>query len=314
MTVYIVNRLLQAVPVLVLVSIIVFAVVRLVPGDAAEAAAGEDAPPERVAEIRAALGLDRPIPVQYLDWVTGALRGDLGTSLQRGIPVRRLLELSIPPTVELAAVAFPLAVIIGVPLGAVAGMRPGSPFDAVASAFSITAIALPGFVIASLLLWLFAVELNWLPAAGRVAILSNPLEGLRTALLPALALAIDRAAVLTRYTRTAVATVGRQDFVRTARAKGLAESAVLWRHALRNALLPVITISALQLGQLLSGAVVVEQVFTRPGMGREMVTAVLARDYPVVQGGLLVLVASFILVNLAADIAYAVIDPRVRQR
>ncbi|MCC7366488.1 MAG: ABC transporter permease [Dehalococcoidia bacterium] len=310
---YAAGRLLQAVPVLFIVSLVVFVIIRLVPGDPAELAAGEEAPPAQVEAIREDLGLDRPLAVQYVQWVGAALQGDFGTSYDRGLPVRRLIAIALPPTVELAAIAYPLALAIGVPLGAVAGLRPGSRVDVVVSAVTVVAVAVPGFVLASVLLWVFAVQLGWLPASGRVPVLESPVRGLESAVLPAVSLAVAMAAVLARFTRTAVAQVCRQDYVRTARAKGLAERTVLWRHALRNALVPVITVASLQVGQLLGGAVIVEQVFTRPGMGRLMVNAIQVRDYAVVQGGLLVLVVAFVVVNLAADIACGLADPAVRQ-
>lgn len=311
---YVLRRSFQMVPVVILVSISVFAILRLVPGDPAEVAAGENASQERVEEIREDLGLDRPIYQQYVDWVVDLAHRDLGVSYQRGVPVTRLLAVAIPPTLELAAFAYPLAVVVGVPLGAIAGMRPKSLFDWAMSVWTVAAISLPGFVLATLLLWVFAVELGWLPAAGRVSLIESPPESLRRTVLPAIALAVAEAAVITRFTRTAVAQVYREDFVRTARAKGLTERRVMVRHALRNALIPVITLGALQLGQLLSGAVLVEQVFTRPGMGRLMVEAVQNRDYAVVQGGLLVLVLGFLSLSLLADIAYGVADPRLRRR
>lgn len=314
MIAYVLSRVVQTLPVLFLVTVAVFLVVRLVPGDPAELSAGENAPPGRVEEIRRDLGIDKPIAEQYIDWLSRAVRGDLGMSFEKGLPVRRLLAIAIPPTIELAVIAYPLALLIGVPLGAVAGMNPRSRIDALASAWSVVAIATPGFVLASLLLWIFAVELQWLPASGRVSLFTNPIGGLRAATLPAFALAVGLSAVLTRYTRTAISQVYLQDYVRTARAKGLSEEIVLRRHALKNALIPIITIAALQLGQLLSGAVIVEQVFTRPGMGRLMVGAVQSRDYAVVQGGLLVLVGGYVFVNLLADLAYGFIDPRTKYR
>lgn len=314
MVTYVLGRVVQTIPVLFLVSVAVFLVVRLVPGDPAELSAGENAPPARVAEIRQDLGIDRPIATQYVDWVSRAVHGDLGMSFEKGLPVQRLLAIAIPPTIELALIAYPLALLVGIPLGAAAGMHPRSRLDTLASAWSVVAIATPGFVLASLLLWVFAVDLQWLPASGRVSVFSHPVGGMRTALLPAIALAVGLSAVLTRYTRTAISQVYRQDYVRTARSKGLTEKVVLRRHALKNALIPIITISALQLGQLLSGAVIVEQVFTRPGMGRLMVSAVQSRDYAVVQGGLLVLVGGYVFVNLVADLAYGFVDPRTRYR
>ncbi len=314
MAAYFVARLVHAIPVALLASLAVFLVVRLVPGDPAELVAGEDAPPERVAEIRRDLGLDRPMLSQYADWLGGLAHGDLGKSLQNGQPVGRLIKDALPPTVELAVVAYPLAVLIGVAIGGIAGMRPGTAWDWFASAYAGFGLAVPGFLLAILLLWLFAIETGWLPASGRVPLWEHPLAGLRSITLPAVSVAVGISAVLARYTRTAVVQCCGLDYVRTARAKGLAERSVFLRHTLRNGLLPVITIGALQVGQLLSGAVVVEQVFTRPGMGRLMVSAIQNRDYAVVQGGILVLVFIFIGVNLAADIAYGFADPRVRDR
>lgn len=313
MITYIAARISQSLPVLLLASVAVFLVVRLVPGDAAELAAGENAPPSRVAEIRADLGLDQPLPVQYGRWLSRVARGDLGTSFDKGLPVQRLIRLALPPSVELTLLAFPLALMIGVPVGALAGLRPRSPVDWLASGWAVLALGVPGFVVATLALWLFAVQLDWLPASGRIALFTDPLGGLRTGILPAVSLALAPAAVLARFTRTSVSQVQRLDYVRTARAKGLAEQRVLWRHMLPNALVPLITVSTLQLGQMLTGAVVIEQVFTRPGMGRLMLAAVQNRDYPVVQGGLLVLVIIFVAVNLAADVAYGLVDPRMRR-
>jgi len=312
MAAFISARIAQAIPVAFLASIAVFMVVRLVPGDPAELVAGEEAPPERVAQIRHDLGLDRPVIEQYADWLTGLLQGDLGVSLQNGQPVSRLLKDALPPTIELAAVAYPIALLAGIAIGGLAGMRPGSPWDWFATVYAGACLAIPGFLLAILLLWFFAIGLGWLPASGRISIIQDPAGGLRTIALPAVSLALGISAVLARYTRTAVVHASSLDFVRTARAKGLGERAVFARHALRNALLPVITVGALQVGHLLSGAVIVEQVFTRPGMGRLMVTAIQHRDYTVVQGGILVLVLIFIGVNLAADIAYGIADPRVR--
>lgn len=314
MATYIFARLAHALPVAVLASLAVFLVVRIVPGDPAELVAGEDAPPERVNEIRRDLGLDRPMLVQYVAWLRSLADGDLGSSLQNGQPVMRLIRDALPPTVELAVVAYPLAVLIGVAVGGVAGMRPGSRWDWFATAYAGFGLAVPGFLLAILLLWFFAIETGWLPASGRVPLWEDPVAGARTIALPAVSVAVGISAVLTRYTRTAVVQCCGLDYVRTARAKGLAERSVFLRHTLRNGLLPVITIGALQVGQLLSGAVVVEQVFTRPGMGRLMVSAIQNRDYAVVQGGILVLVFIFIGVNLAADIAYGLADPRVRDR
>jgi len=311
---YILGRVIQAIPVLLIASVAVFFVLRLVPGDPASALAGENASEERVDEIREDLGLNGPIAVQYVHWLRQVVTGDLGTSVLNGLAVRRLIGLAARPTIELALVAYPLALAIGIPLGAAAGARPRSRWDLVATAYTTLAIGVPGFLTAIVVLWVFAIELDWLPASGYVSLLDDPGQAALHLAMPAATLAVGLSAVLARYTRTAVSQALTQDYIRTARAKGLPERAVVMRHALRAALVPVVTVAALQVGQLLSGAVVVEQVFTRPGMGRLMVGAITGRDYPVVQGGLLVLVATFVLVNLAADILAGIADPRAVQR
>jgi len=300
--------------VLLLSSICVFLVLRLVPGDPADAVAGQDATPERVAEVRVQLGLDKPVLQQYVNWLGDLARGDMGTSLRNGIPVSRLLKLSLPPTLELAFVAYIIALSIGIPLGVMAGANPRSFWDWLLSGYTLVTIGIPSFLSGILLLWLFGVILGWFPISGRVAFTDDPLSSLRHLALPAFALGAGLAAVLARYTRTAVAEVMGHDYIRTAKAKGLTQRVVVARHALRNSLIPIVTIAALQAGGIMAGAVVIEQVFTRPGMGRLVVEAIQNRDYMVVQSALIVLVTIFVMVNLAADIAYGFLDPRVRRR
>ncbi len=314
MLTYILQRIGQSVPVLIIVVFIAFSVVRLVPGDPVEAALGENAPQDRVDAAREQLGLDQPLTFQFADWVSGAIRGDFGLSLQKGVPVGDLLTQSLQPTLELLLFTYPVALFAGVLAGTLAGARPGSRFDVMLTMSSSVLLALPGFLVATILLWLLALEAHVLPASGYVSLFSNPVEAARHTALPMIALSIGPAAVLARYTRTAVAQVIAEPYVRTARAKGLSSSAVLYRHVLRNSLVPVITIASLQVGQLLAGAVVVEQIFTRPGMGRLVVTAINNRDYPVVQASLLVLAVGFMVVNLLADLLYSVVDPRVNIR
>lgn len=314
MAVYIVSRVAQSVPVLFIASIAVFLVLRLVPGDPAMALAGDDAGPERVAEIRGQLGLSDSLPEQYFRWVGNLLTGDLGTSFRNGLPVTELLRLALPPTIELAIAGYIVALAIGIPLGVLAGVAPRSRWDWLLSGYTVAALGIPNFVLGILMLWIFTVELGWFPTAGRVAFFADPLASLGYLFLPAIALGTGLAAVLARYTRTSVAEVMGQDFIRTARAKGLHSTTVVIRHALRNALVPVVTIVALQVGQLLAGAVVIEQIFTRPGLGRLIVEAINSRDYLVVQSALVVLVTIFISVNLVADIAYGLLDPRIRRR
>lgn len=311
---YLAGRLAQTLPVLFLASVAVFLVLRLVPGDPADAIAGEDASPQEVKEIREQLGLTDPIPVQYGRWVGGLLRGDLGISIRTGVPVNRLVKLAFPPTIELAVASYAVAVFVGIPLGTIAGVRPRSLWDWFLSFYTIGTLGIPNFLLGVLLLWGFAVGLGWFPASGRVSFLDDPLQSIRYLALPALALGSGLAAVLARYTRTTVQEAMGQDYIRTARAKGLSGRHVVIRHALRNSLIPVVTIMALQVGQILAGAVVIERVFTRPGLGRLVVDAVLNRDYLIVQSTLVILVVIFVVVNLVADMAYGVLDPRVRRR
>ncbi len=310
---YITQRLLQSLPVLVLASIAVFLILRLFPGDPADIIAGEDASPAEVEQIREQLGLNDPVPVQYAKGIGEILRGDLGISLRTGVPVTELLELSLPPTLELAIASYVIALVIGIPFGTIAGVRPRSAWDWSLSMFTIGTLGVPNFLLGVLLLWVFAVNLGWFPASGRVAFLDDPIDSMKYLALPAFALGPGLAAVLARYTRTTVQAAMGQDYIRTARAKGLKGHQVVIRHALRNSLIPIVTIVALQLGNIMAGAVVIERVFTRPGLGRLVVDAILNRDYVIVQSTLIILVVIFILVNLVADIAYGLLDPRVRR-
>ena len=314
MLAYLLGRILQAIPVLFLSSLSVFLVLRLVPGDPAEALAGDDATAERIAEIRVQLGLDRSVPQQYVAWLGDLARGDLGTSLRNGLPVSRLLKASLPPTLELAFVAYGIALTLGIPLGVMAGAKPRSRWDWLLSGYTVVTIGIPAFLTGILLLWVFSVLLSWFPTSGRVSLFENPIDSIHHLALPAFALGSGLAATLARYTRTAVAEVMGHDYIRTAKAKGLSERIVVVRHALRNSLIPIVTIAALQVGGVMAGAVVVEQVFTRPGMGRLVVESIQNRDYLVVQSALVVLVTIFVFVNLAADITYGFLDPRVRRR
>lgn len=312
MAVFVMRRLAATLPLVLAASFLVFFAMELVPGDPAELLAGEDATPQRVAEIRAELGLDRPLPARYAEWLSGALRGDLGTSLSRGMPVRDLIGSALPPTLELAVAAFALALLLGVPAGALQAAA-GGRLDGALSAAASVVISVPAFVVGTLLLWVFAIELGWLPASGRVALAEDLAGGLRSLALPAATLAVSMGAVLARFTRGSLAGVLAQEYIRTARAKGLAERTVVVRHGLRNAAAPVATIAALQFGQLLTGAIVVEQVFTRPGVGYLAVTAIRQRDVPLVQGIVVVFVLVFVAVNLAADLAAGAADPRLRR-
>ena len=311
---YVLARVLQAIPVLVLASIAVFLMLRLVPGDPAELIAGQDAAEEDVARIRGQLGLNDSLPEQYINWLSDIFQGDLGVSFARGLPVTRMLRTAIPPTLELTVAAYVVAVAVGIPLGILGGVRPRSGWDWMLSGYTLVTIGIPGFVFGIIMLWIFSVQLDWFPTFGAVSFIDDPLSSLHHLALPAIATGSGVAAVLARYTRTTISEVMGNDYVRTARAKGLAESHVVVRHALRNSMIPVVTVMALQVGGLLGGAVIVEQVFTRPGLGSLMVNAIYARDYLVVQSTLIILVTVFIGANLAADITYGFLDPRVRGR
>lgn len=314
MLAYVFARVLQAIPVLVLASILVFLMLRLVPGDPAQILAGQDATDEDVVRIRGQLGLNDSWPEQYVTWLGDIFQGDLGVSFARGVPVTRLLESAIPPTLELTVAAYIVAVVVGIPLGLLGGVRPRSVWDWMLSGYTLITIGIPGFIFGILMLWLLAVQVDWFPTFGQVSFISDPLASLHHLALPAIATGSGVAAVLARYTRTTISEVMGNDYVRTARAKGLTESRVVIRHALRNSMIPIVTVMALQVGGLLGGAVIVEQVFTRPGLGNLMVNAILGRDYLVVQSTFIILVSVFIAANLAADIAYGFLDPRVRGR
>ncbi|MEC7788425.1 MAG: ABC transporter permease [Chloroflexota bacterium] len=309
---FVLRRLLQTIPVLIITSLAVFFVVRLIPGDPADMLTTEDAPEGTYERIQSQLGLDRPWPIQYVEWVGGVLTGDFGTSFRTKFTVAELLRRSLPPSLELAAIAYIVALSFGIPLGVMAGARPKTTWDWVLSGFTMTTIGIPNFLLGILMLWLFAVILGWFPVAGRVSLLEDPLEALRRMVLPALTLGASQAAILARYTRTSVQEAMGRDYIRTARSKGLSERVVIFRHGLRNALIPVVTIAGLQIGTLLSGVVIIESVFTRPGLGRTIIEAIQNRDYLVIQGMLLFLVTLYIVVNLLVDITYGLLDPRLR--
>jgi peptide/nickel transport system permease protein len=308
----ILGRLLVALPTMLLVTLLVFSLQLLLPGDPALALAGEERDPEALAAIRARHHLDRPLAVQYLLWLGGLLRGDLGTSLKTGLPVAELIASKLPVTIELALLSILVAVAVGVPAGVVAAVRKGTAADAAANLVALAGISIPNFWLGIMLILLVSVRWGLLPASGYTSPLEDPLRNLQTMLMPAFVLGTGIAAVMMRHTRSAMLTALRQDYVRTARAGGLPERVVVLRHALRNALLPVVTLGTLELGTLLSGAVLTEQVFTIPGFGKLVVDAVFTRDYPVVQGVVLCAGLGFILMSLLADMLYVLLDPRLR--
>lgn len=309
---YIVRRLIEAIPVVIIASLLVFGLLHFIPGDPAAMIADPDATEQDVAALRARLGLDRPLYEQFGDWWLSLVQGDLGDSFRTGRPVSEVIRINALPTMELAVVSYAITLSLGIFFGVMGGVKVRSIWDWGVSLSTVVFIAIPNFVFGILLLWVVAYTLGWLPVGGRVAVWEDPVAGLKTLALPAFTLGTTQAAVLARYTRTAVSQVTQQQYVMTARAKGLAERIVIVRHVLKNSLIPTITLSGLQVAGILTGSVVIERVFSRPGLGRVVVDSVQARDIPTVQGVLLVLVGVFILVNLVADLLYGVVDPRIR--
>jgi peptide/nickel transport system permease protein len=314
MVTIIVRRLLQLVPVVLLATTLVFVMVRLAPGDPAQQQLGARGArdPARVAALRHKLGLDQPIPVQYALWLQYAVRGDLGTSVKNNAQVLDLIKPKLLATLELILAALAIAVAIALLLGTLAAVRAGTWIDQAARAFVVTGLAVPTYWLGLIFLLLFAVRLKWLPDSGYVPFWEDPLENVRHLALPALSLAIFEAAFFTRFLRAGLLDVLHQDFVRTAHAKGLGEPAVVTRHALQNALIPMVTVLGLELGTLVSGVVVIEQVFGWSGVGWLALTAVKNRDYPLLQGIVLVVAIGVSIANLLADLAYTFIDPRLR--
>ena len=308
------GRLAQIVPTLILVSLLVFCLQQLMPGDPALVLAGEERGDPRVlAQIRQELWLDRALPVQYLHWFGNVVQGNLGYSWRTRQPVSQLIAQKLPVTAQLAGMAFVIAVLIGVPAGVVAAVKHNGPWDYVANAIGLAGLSMPNFWLGIMLILLISVHLGWLPPSGYVPLTENVRQSLATTIMPAFVLGNAIAAVLMRHTRSAMLSTLDQDYVRTARAKGLSKARVILHHALRNALIPVVTLGALELGTLLSGAVLTEQVFSIPGFGKMVVDAVFNRDYPVVQGVVLVTAFLFVLLNLLADLLYVLINPRLRR-
>ena len=312
MLAFLTQRLLQIIPTLILVSMLIFGLQQLLPGDPALIMAGEERDPKVLAEIRQQYRLDQPIPVQYFYWVKGVLSGNLGESMRLKASVGSLVAEKLPVTLQLAAMALLIAIGIGIPAGIISAVKKETAWDYGANLFALWGLSTPNFWLGILLIFLFSVTLGWLPASGYVKLGENWEASLATTIMPAFVLGNALAAVLMRHTRSAMLQAMGTDYVRTARAKGLAEGRVVLKHALRNAMTPVITLLALDFGTLLSGAVLTEQVFTIPGFGKLIVDAVFNRDYAVVQGVVLFTATAYILLNLAADILYVVVDPRIR--
>jgi peptide/nickel transport system permease protein len=309
---YLLQRVASIVPTLILVSMLVFGLQQLLPGDPAMILAGEDQDPGVIAYLHEKLHLDEPLPVRYGYWIAGVVRGDLGESLRVQKPVVDLVLEKLPVTLQLASMAMAIAILIGVTAGVVSAVKKDTPWDYAANVFALWGLSTPNFWLGILMILLFAVQLGWLPASGYVSPFEDLKGNLEAMIMPAFVLGNAFAAVLMRHTRSAMLQVLSADYVRTARAKGLDERVVILKHALRNALVPVITLGALGFGDLLGGTVLTETVFTIPGFGKLVVDAVFNRDYAVVQGVVLVTATAYILLNLLADFAYYLVNPRMR--
>ncbi len=315
MIAYVAKRLIGAIPTLIGVSLLTFLFIRLIPGDAIAARLGtsQALTPEQLASLRAYLGLDQPLPQQYWTWLTSLLHGDLGYSIRTGRPVLVEIAQRLPATLELALAAAVIAVAVGLPLGIVSALRPRSRLDLAVRVAGLIGLSLPNFWLGTLLIVLFSLYLRWMPnTGGYVDFAQDPLANLQFLIFPAVTLGLALAAATMRMTRSAMLDVLGADYVRTARAKGLASNVVLRRHALKNALIVVVTLLGIQVGQLLGGAVVVEEIFSVPGVGRMLLNAILQRDYALVQGTVLAVALLFVALNIIVDLLYGYLDPRIR--
>lgn len=309
---FLARRVAILIPTLLFVSIIIFGLQQLLPGDPAIAMAGEERDPVAIEEIREKYNLNKPLPVRYWLWISGVLQGDFGESIRIQLPVAQLLVEKLPVTIELAVLAMLIALLIGLPAGMISALYNGRWPDYLANVIGLWGLSTPNFWLGIMMILLFSVHLGWLPASGYVSPGEDLLGNLEAMLMPAFVLGTGIAAVMMRHTRSAMLQVLSSDYIRTARAKGLYERMVIGKHALRNAAVPVITLGALEFGQLLSGAVLTEQIFSIPGFGKLIVDAVFNRDYAVVQGVVLCTATAYILLNLMADIAYFLVNPRLR--
>ena len=308
---YVIRRLVQLIPTLLIVSFAVFMTIHLIPGDPASIVAGPNATDEQLEALTSQFGLDRPLGTQYIIWLGNVLKGDMGTSFLNKYPVTELIAQRIPATLELALAAALIAVVISFPLGILAALKPGSMIDFVSTLFASLSFAVPGFWLAILLILLFSLQFKLLPPSGRPEFGEQPVEHLKALIMPAVTLGLGIAAKLARYLRSSMLDVLDRDYVRTARAKGLGEQAVVMRHVLRNAMIPVITVFGLQTGDLLSGAIIVESIFAWPGIGRLTIQSIGWRDYSLLQANVLYIVLAFMLINLLTDLTYAFFDPRI---
>jgi peptide/nickel transport system permease protein len=306
------RRVSSAIPILALVTLITFGMIHLIPGDPAAAIAGMTATPEQVAQIRHNLGLDQPLLVQLVRWYANLLHGDLGVSLLLGQPVLHAVAIRLPVTIGLSAYALAITLALGLLSGILAALRQNTWIDQAAMIFAMFGISVPNFYLGLLMIIVFAVDLGWVPTGGYVAFTEDPWGWVVAMTLPAISLALLLTGLLARITRSTMLEVLRQDYIRTARAKGLPQRKVVIKHALSNALIPIVTVIGIIVSLLISGSVVTETLFSIPGMGQLLTQAVLNRDYPMVQGGLLIVTALLVLVNIGVDVLYAFLDPRVR--
>lgn len=312
MLAYLVKRILSLIPVLFGISIVSFTLIHLVPGDTVSVILGTNTTAVSAAALRAAFGLDRPAPVQYVTWLAGVLHGDFGQSFITGQPIWNTIMFRLPATAELAGAALLLSLCIALPAGIIAAIRQYSAADYAGSTVALLGLSLPSFWLATMLTILFSVVWKVLPPSGYVPFPTDPLGNLRDLILPAVTLGTGLAAVVMRYTRSAMLEVVRQEYIKTARIKGLPERMVIAKHALKNALIPVVTVIGLQTAYLLGGVVIIEQIFDWPGVGKLMLNAVYQRDYPLIQAVILVIAVLFVLINLVVDIIYAYLNPRIR--
>lgn len=312
MLAFVSRRLLATIPVLVMVAVVVFAILRFSPGDPAIIMAGDGATPERIIQIRQTMGLDQPVVKQFFIWGGKLLQGDLGTSLMSGVPVTKLIAQRLEPSMSLAVLTLVFTLLVAIPLGVLAAWRQGKLLDRAVMGFSVLGFSVPVFVTGYLLIWAFAIKLGWFNVQGYVPLEKGFWPFLHRLILPSLALSTVYVALIARITRTSVIEVMGEDFIRTARSKGLGETGVLLGHALRNAAVPIATVVGVGIALLISGVVVTESVFNIPGLGRLVVEAVLARDYPVIQGLTLFFAFVYVFINLVVDCAYTVFDPRIR--
>jgi peptide/nickel transport system permease protein len=312
MLAYIVRRILATIPVMAVVALFVFSLLYIAPGDPAAVIAGDQATPADVERIRQSLGLDRPFLVQFGDWVWNIVHANLGTSMFTGLPVTKMIAQRIEPTLSLMAVTLVFAITVAVPLGVVAAWRAGSLLDRAIMAFAVFGFSVPVFVVGYLLAYVFALELEWLPVQGYTPLTEGLWPWFQNLILPAIALGCVYIALIARITRAAMLEVLAQDYIRTARAKGIGQPGILFVHALKNASVPIVTVIGIGVALLIGGAVVTESVFVIPGLGRLTIDAILRRDYPVIQGVVVLFSFVYVLVNLMVDLIYTLLDPRIR--